>query len=285
MRSLDDKVVVITGAGSGIGRALAIQAARQGARIALSDVDDVGLAETARLSGARTVRTDRLDVRDRPAVAAYAASVAAEFGTVNVVINNAGVALTGNISDISYADFEWIIDTDFWGVVHGTKEFLPYLITSGDGHIVNISSLFGLLSIPGQSAYNAAKFAVRGFTEALRQEMLVAGHPVTVSCVHPGGIKTAIARNARASEGEDKAVLAEFFDRKLARMSADDAARVILRGMARRRPKIVVGLDARVLDLFVKVLGARYQRILASVTKGMMPKASSTQATKVKNVA
>jgi NAD(P)-dependent dehydrogenase (short-subunit alcohol dehydrogenase family) len=285
MRSLDSKVVVITGAGSGIGRALAIQAARQGARIALSDVDDVGLAETARLSGARTVRTDHLDVRDRPAVATYAASVAAEFGTVNVVINNAGVALTGNIADISYADFEWIIDIDFWGVVHGTKEFLPYLITSGDGHIVNISSVFGLLSIPGQSAYNAAKFAVRGFTEALRQEMLVAGHPVTVSCVHPGGIKTAIARNARASEGEDKAVVAEFFDRKLARMSADDAALVILRGMARRRPKIVVGLDARALDLFVKVLGARYQRIVASVTKLMMPKAASTQATKVKNVA
>jgi NAD(P)-dependent dehydrogenase (short-subunit alcohol dehydrogenase family) len=285
MISLDNKVVVITGAGSGIGRALAIQAARHGARIALSDVDEVGLAETARLSGAWTVRTDRLDVRDRAAVAAYAMSVADEFGTVNVVINNAGVALTGNVADVTYADFEWIIDIDFWGVVHGTKEFLPYLIASGDGHIVNVSSLFGLLSIPGQSAYNAAKFAVRGFTEALRQEMLVAGHPVTVSCVHPGGIKTAIARNARASEGEDQAVLAEFFDRKLARMTAEDAARVILAGMVRGRPKIVVGLDAKVLDLFVKLFGARYQGIVASVTKRMMPKAASSQPRNVRHVA
>jgi NADP-dependent 3-hydroxy acid dehydrogenase YdfG len=285
MKSLDDKVVVITGAGSGIGRALAMHAARQGARIALSDVDEVGLVETARLSGAKTVRTDRLDVRDRAAVAAYAKSVADDFGSVNVVINNAGVALTGNVTDVSYDDFEWIIDIDFWGVVHGTKEFLPYLIASGDGHVVNISSLFGPLSIPGQSAYNAAKFAVRGFTESLRQEMLVAGHPVRVSCVHPGGIKTAIARNARASDGEDQAMLADFFDRKLARTTADDAAQVIIAGLVRARPKIVVGLDAKVLDLFVKVFGARYQGIVASVTKRLMPKAVSTQANEVKEVA
>jgi NADP-dependent 3-hydroxy acid dehydrogenase YdfG len=285
MKSLDDKVVVITGAGSGIGRALAMHAARQGARIALSDVDEVGLVETARLSGAKTVRTDRLDVRDRAAVAAYAKSVADDFGSVNVVINNAGVALTGNVTDVSYDDFEWIIDIDFWGVVHGTKEFLPYLIASGDGHVVNISSLFGLLSIPGQSAYNAAKFAVRGFTESLRPEMLVAGHPVRVSCVHRGGIKTAIARNARASDGEDQAMLADFFDRKLARTTADDAAQVIIAGLVRARPKIVVGLDAKVLDLFVKVFGARYQGIVASVTKRLMPKAVSTQANEVKEVA
>jgi NAD(P)-dependent dehydrogenase (short-subunit alcohol dehydrogenase family) len=285
MKTLTDKVVVITGAGSGIGRALALNAARRGAKLALSDVDDVGLAETARLTGLATVRTDRLDVRDRAAVAAYAKSVADEFGVVNVVINNAGVALTGNVTDMTYDDFEWIVDIDFWGVVHGTKEFLPYLIAGGDGHIVNISSLFGLLSIPGQSAYNAAKFAVRGFTEALRQEMLIAGHPVQVSCVHPGGIKTSIARNARATEGEDQAALAEFFDRKLAKTTADKAAEVIIGGILHNRPKIVVGPDAKFLDLFVRLLGGRYQRVVATVTKRLMLKSTQSKQEKVREVA
>jgi NADP-dependent 3-hydroxy acid dehydrogenase YdfG len=285
MKTLTEKVVVITGAGSGIGRALALNAARRGARLALSDVDEVGLAETARLTGLAKVRTDRLDVRDRVAVTAYAKSVANEFGAVNVVINNAGVALTGNVTDLTYADFEWIVDIDFWGVVHGTKEFLPYLIAGGDGHIVNISSLFGLLSIPGQSAYNAAKFAVRGFTEALRQEMLIAGHPVQVSCVHPGGVKTSIARNARATEGEDQAALAEFFDRTLAKTTADKAAEVIISGVLHNRPKIVVGPDAKFLDLFVRLLGARYQRVVATITKRMMPKPTHSKQEKVRDVA
>ncbi len=122
---------------------------------------------------------------------AYAASVREELGRVNVIVNNAGVALHGDFEETSYEDFEWIMDVDFWGVVQGTKEFLPHLIESGDGHVVNVSSLFGLLGMPGQTAYNSAKFAVRGFTEALRQEMILAKHPVQVTCVHPGGIKTA----------------------------------------------------------------------------------------------
>lgn len=267
MTSLAGKVVVITGAASGIGRALAVAAAGQGARLALSDIDLAGLAETARLLGGAPVRTDQLDVRDRAAMADYAASVAADFGAVHVVINNAGVALTGDLLDVGYPDFEWVMDVNFWGVVNGTKEFLPYLIASGDGYLVNLSSVFGLLSVPRQSAYNAAKFAVRGLTESVRQEMLAAGHPVRVSCVHPGGIRTSIARNSRVAPGEDHAALAEFFDRKLARTSADRAAAVILTGMLAGKPRILVGTDAKVLQALVTVLGARYQRVVAGVAR------------------
>ena len=271
MTSLAGKVVVITGAGSGIGRALALGAAAHGARLALSDIDPAGLAQTAQLLDGATVRTDPLDVRDREAVAAYAASVAAEFGTVHVVINNAGVALTGDLLAVSYSDFQWVLDVNFWGVVHGTKEFLPYLIASGDGHLVNMSSLFGLLSVPRQSAYNAAKFAVRGFTESVRQEMLAAGHPVRVSCVHPGGVKTAIVRNSRVAPGEDHAALVEFFDRRLALTSADRAAAAILAGVLAGKPRILVGMDAKALHLLVTVLGARYQRLSAGVVARLTP--------------
>jgi NAD(P)-dependent dehydrogenase (short-subunit alcohol dehydrogenase family) len=270
---LRDKVVVVTGAASGIGRALAVDAAGRGAVLALSDVDAAGLDETSRLVREATgqqVRIDKLDVRDRAAWAEYAASVVADLGGVNVVVNNAGVALSGDVDKVSHEQFEFLVDVDFWGVVHGTKAFLPHLIASGDGHVVNISSLFGLLSVPGQSAYNAAKFAVRGFTEALRQEMLVAGHPVQVHCVHPGGIKTAIARNAAAAEGVDARGNAEFFDRKLAKTSPEKAARVILDGMLAGRPRILVGTDAKVLDAFVRLTGAGYQRVVAKVLSGRM---------------
>jgi NAD(P)-dependent dehydrogenase (short-subunit alcohol dehydrogenase family) len=274
MRTLTDKVVVITGAGSGIGRALALGAAARGAVLALSDVDAAGLDETASLVRQRTTRevhTALLDVRDRAAMRAYAEATHQRFGRVNVVVNNAGVALHGNFEEVEYEDFEWVMDVDFWGVVHGTKEFLPYLVASGDGHVVNISSLFGLLGMPGQTAYNSAKFAVRGLTEALRQEMLIAGHPVEVTCVHPGGIKTAIARNARATAGEDKETFADFFDRRLARMPADRAAEVILAGVLANRPRIVVGADAKVLDGLVRLLGARYQRAVARISSRALP--------------
>jgi NAD(P)-dependent dehydrogenase (short-subunit alcohol dehydrogenase family) len=275
MRTLTDKVVVITGAGSGIGRALAVGAAARGAVLALSDVDATGLEDTASLVRQQTTRevhTALLDVRDRAAVRTYAAETQERFDRVNVVVNNAGVALHGNFEEVEYEDFEWVMDVDFWGVVHGTKEFLPYLISSGDGHLVNISSLFGLLGMPGQTAYNSAKFAVRGLTEALRQEMLIAGHPVEVTCVHPGGIKTAIARNARATAGEDKQTFADFFDRKLARMPAGKAAEVILDGVLANRPRIVVGTDAKVLDGLVRLFGARYQRVVARVSDRVLPR-------------
>jgi NADP-dependent 3-hydroxy acid dehydrogenase YdfG len=269
--SVAGKLVVITGAGSGIGRALAQHLAGRGARLALSDLDAAGLAETVALLGDAEVRSDRLDVRDRAAMAAYAASVAEQFGGVDVVINNAGVALTGSVLGMSYADLEWVLDIDFWGVVHGSKEFLPYLIASGDGILVNLSSLFGLLAVPGQSAYNAAKFAVRGFTESLRQEMLAARLPVRVCCVHPGGIKTAIARNARVAEGEDQAALADFFDSRLAKTSAERAAEIIIAGMLAGKPRILVGSDAKVLDLLVRLLGSRYQALVAAATRRQVP--------------
>jgi NAD(P)-dependent dehydrogenase (short-subunit alcohol dehydrogenase family) len=271
MKSVAGKVVVITGAGSGIGRALAQRLAARGARLALSDVDSLGLAETVSTLSGSEVRSDLLDVRDRDAMARYAASVAEDFSGVDVVINNAGVALTGTVLGMSYADLEWVLDIDFWGVVHGSKEFLPYLIASGDGILVNLSSLFGLLAVPGQSAYNAAKFAVRGFTESLRQEMLASRLPVRVCCVHPGGIRTAIARNARVAEGEDQAALAEFFDSHLAKTSADRAAEIIEAGMLAGKPRILIGPDARALDLLVRLLGARYQRLLAAMSRRRVP--------------
>ncbi|MBN9620881.1 MAG: SDR family NAD(P)-dependent oxidoreductase [Actinobacteria bacterium] len=274
MTELQGKVAVVTGAGSGIGRALACELGRRGASVAISDVDEIGLAETAKqlsVIGARVHET-RLDVTDRPAVLRYADEVAAEFGQVNIVINNAGIAFTGDIEKMTFEQIERVMDVDFWGVVNGTKAFLPHLIASGDGHVVNISSLFGLLAVPGQSAYNAAKFAVRGFTEALRQEMLVNGHPVRVTCVHPGGIKTAIARNAGAVEGEDAAQLAAFFDAKLAKTTPESAAKTILRSVTGNRPRSVVGLDAKILDALVRVTGPGYQRIVTLFARRTMPK-------------
>jgi NADP-dependent 3-hydroxy acid dehydrogenase YdfG len=274
MKTLDDKVVVITGAASGIGRALALDCAARGSLLALSDVDEAGLAETVDLAknvGAREVHAARLDVSDRTGFASYAAEVAEHFGRVNVVVNNAGVALTGDVEDLGYDDMDWIVGINFWGVVHGTKEFLPHLIASGDGHVVNISSLFGLISVPGQSLYNATKYAVRGFSEALREEMLMTGHPVGVTVVHPGGIKTAIARNSRAVEQVDQEATARLFDKKLARMTPERAAQVIVRAVLKDQARCLVGLDAHALHHFAKLTGSRYQDVVASATRRMMP--------------
>ena len=274
MKDFDGKVVVITGAGSGIGRALAQNLATRGARLAVSDVNDIGLAETVALlqaAGAREVRSDHLDVADRAAFAAYAEAVVAHFGRVNVVVNNAGVALAGDLLDLEYADMDWIMGINFWGVVHGTKELLPHLIASGDGHLVNISSLFGLVSMPGQSMYNAAKYAVRGLSEAVREEMLVAGHPVGVTVVHPGGIKTAIARNARYSAAEDGVESAKRFDEKLAKMTPERAAEIIVAGIEKEKARVLVGLDAHAVHHLAKLTGSRYQDIVARGAKKVMP--------------
>jgi short-subunit dehydrogenase len=266
MKSFDGRVVAITGAGSGIGRALAVDLAGRGALLALSDIDPAGLAETvdlAKSAGAREVRSDIVDVSSRPAVDAWAADVVGQLGRVNVLVNNAGVSLTGEFADLEVDDMEWIVGINFWGVVYGTRAFLPHLIASGEGHVVTMSSLFGLLSIPGQSLYNATKYAVRGFSESLREEMLTAGHPVGVTVVHPGGIKTAIARSARVSWREDPAEFARMFDERLAKMPPDRAAEIILRGVSRGKPRVLVGLDAHVLHQFARVVGARYQDVVA----------------------
>lgn len=261
------KVAVITGAGSGIGQALAIALARSGASVAISDIDTEGLAVTAEQAQAygATVRTDRLDVTEREAFQEYADNVMAHFGTVHQVYNNAGIAFSGTIEITQFKDIERIMDVDFWGVVNGTKIFLPHLIASGDGHVITISSIFGLFSVPSQAAYNSAKFAVRGFNEALRQEMLQAKHPVKVTTVHPGGIKTAIARNATAADGLDQKKIADSFD-KLARTSPQRAADIILRGVAKGQARVLVGADAKALDLIVRVTGSGYQRLFSSVT-------------------
>jgi hypothetical protein len=270
VRTLDDKVVAITGAGGGIGRALAVHAGDLGAVLALSDWDETGLAETARLVRTRTgkeSRTDRLDVRDRRAMHDYAASVRHEFDRVNAVVNNAGVTLLGRFEEVDHDDFRWVMDVDFWGVVHGTEAFLPHLVESGDGHVVNISSLFGLMGMPGQTAYNSAKFAVRGFTEALRQEMLADRRPVQVTCVHPGGVRTGIVRNARSTATTDRAEVARHFDARLARTTPERAAEIIVAGMVAHRPRVLVGNDAKVLDAVVRVIGPRYQRAVALVSR------------------
>jgi NAD(P)-dependent dehydrogenase (short-subunit alcohol dehydrogenase family) len=259
------RTAVVTGAASGIGRALTWELAARGATLAISDVDDDGLGETAkraRQMGA-TIRCDRLDVTDRDAVLRYADT----FDDVHLVINNAGIAFTGDVIQLAFTDIERVMDVDFWGVVHGTKAFLPHLIASGDGTLVNVSSVLGLLAAPSQGAYNAAKFAVRGFTEALRQEMLVAGHPVRVICVHPGGVKTPIARNAGAAEGRDAAALSAFFDQRVARTSPERAARTIMRAAERGRARVLVGPDAHVLDILVRLAGPAYQRVGAALAK------------------
>ena len=276
MKQIRDKVVVITGAGSGIGRALALNLATRGARLALSDVNLDGLAQTvsaARLCGAGEVISDALDVADRAAFEEYAAHVIAHFGVVNVVINNAGVALSGRINDLEWTDIDWIIGIDFWGVVHGTKFFLPALIDSGDAHIINISSLFGLVSMPDQGFYNAAKYAVRGFTEALREEMLIDGHRVGVTSVHPGGIKTAVARSARVSAKDDQAATAKLFDEKMARMEPEKAAEIIVtHGLLKRKARVLVGIDAHLIHAFGKFTGSKYQDIVALGARRVMPK-------------
>lgn len=264
MTSIPGKVAVVTGAASGIGRALSVELARRGARLAISDVDMTGLAETEALVreiGAE-VKTDHLDVSQRELVLTYANDVQAHFGVVNLVFNNAGIAFTGDIEQMSFKEIDRVMDVDFGGVVAGTKAFLPHVITSGDGHIVNISSIFGLFSVPTQSAYNAAKFAVRGFTEALRQEMKLRKHPVQVTTVHPGGIKTNIVNNATSVEGHDNDKLAADFNAKLARTTPEKAANVILKGVEKNKAKVLIGADAVVLDSMVRVLGSKYQPLV-----------------------
>lgn len=269
MKNLQQKVAVITGAGSGIGRALAQELACAGSRLALSDVNEQGLQQTVALcrSLGAEVRGYILDVADRDAVYAHAAEVLRDFGGVNLVVNNAGVALSAKIEELVWSDFEWLMGINFWGVTYGTQAFLPHLIASGDGHVVNISSVFGLVGIPKQGAYNAAKFAVRGYTEALRLEMRMQNHPVQVSCVHPGGIRTNIARAARKGESDRDRDLGRDFD-KLAMTTPERAAQIIVRGILRDRGRILVGPDAGLFELLQRLLGIHYQPLVRRLMRG-----------------
>lgn len=266
MQSLSGKVAVITGAASGIGQALATRLAAEGCHLALADIDLAQLernAETLR-GGATRFSWHALDVAERAAVHAFAERVLSEHGRADLIINNAGVAVSQTIEALDYDDFEWLMNINFWGVVHGSKAFLPHLLKQGSGHIVNLSSIFGIVSLPSQGAYNASKFAVRGFTESLRQE--VAGRGVAVSCVHPGAIKTNIARSARFYLGIDGSADAERalhnFDR-LARTSAAMAAEAIVAGIKTGKPRILVGADARLLDRLQRLLPTAYPQVLA----------------------
>jgi NADP-dependent 3-hydroxy acid dehydrogenase YdfG len=275
MEGFAGKIAVVTGAGSGIGQALAIELARSGASVAISDVNTEGLAvteERLKAIGA-PVKSDRLDVTEREAFELYADAVKEHFGKVNQIYNNAGIAFAGDIEVTEFKDIEKVMDVDFWGVVNGTKVFLPHLIESGDGHVINVSSVFGLFSVPGQAAYNAAKFAVRGFTEALRQEMELAGHPVKVTTVHPGGIKTNIVRNMTAVDSVDKKKLTKTFDKRLANTSPEKAARIILDGVRKNKARVLVGPDATALDLIVRITGSGYHRLFSTVMSRMVPEA------------
>ena len=273
MQGFAGKVAVVTGAGSGIGQALAVELGRSGAKVAISDVDTEGLQQTEEQLKAigASVKADRLDVTEREAFLLYADAVKEHFGKVNQIYNNAGIAFTGDVEASQFKDIERVMDVDFWGVVNGTKAFLPHLIASGDGHVINVSSVFGLFAVPGQAAYNSAKFAVRGFTEALRQEMIAARHPVGVTTVHPGGIKTAIARNATAVEGLDPDELAKLFDKRLAHTSPEAAARTILDAVRKNKARVLVGVDAKVLDALVRMAGPAYPRLFGPVVGRIMP--------------
>lgn len=269
MEGFAGKVCVITGAGSGIGQALALELGRSGAKLAISDVDLEGLATTEEQLKAIgvQVKADRLDVTERESFLLYADAVKAHFGVVHQIYNNAGIAFNGDVTATEFKDLERVMDVDYWGVVNGTKAFLPHLIESGDGHVVNVSSLFGLLSVPGQAAYNSAKFAVRGFTEALRMEMLVRNHPVAVTAVHPGGIKTSIATNSTSAEGVNHDTMIEFFNKYLLNTSAPKAAKIILTAVRKKKARVLVGPDAKGLDIVVRLTGSGYQRGLATLMR------------------
>lgn len=270
MRDLEGKVVAITGAGSGIGRALAQTFAAEGARLALSDIDEAAVTTTAAaLPGALA---HRVDVGDRDAIAAWATDINERFGRINLIVNNAGIALSGTVAALTLADYEQVMRVNFWGVVHGTQIFLPHLEASGEGHIVNISSVFGLTAQPFLSAYNASKFAVRGFTESLRQELDLARSCVSATCVHPGGIRTAIVRSARMDESVARATgrstdeTAREFERLFIN-TPEAAARAIVRGVRHNRRRVLIGPDARVFDVCQRLMPAAYQRITTGIVR------------------
>jgi short-subunit dehydrogenase len=272
--SHENRVTVVTGAASGLGRALAIELAGKGAVLELSDVDATGLEQTAaRCRDLGTaVTTHLVDVSDHDAVSTFARDVVAEHGAVRMVINNAGIALAAQATEQHLVDIHRVLDVNLRGVINGTQAFLPALEASGDGRLVNISSVFGLVPMPYNSAYNASKFAVRGYTEAVAIELDISGAPITVTCVHPGGIATNIAANAQSTPGNEQ-LLASF--ETLLRMPPERAARIVLQGVARRRRRVLVGADAWGLHVGSLVLGHRFQHLVAGVARRNLPSWSS----------
>jgi short-subunit dehydrogenase len=261
-------VAVVTGAGSGIGRALAQQLDTENYELVLSDISAPGLAETqAALKRKATLHT--LDVSRRPEVEQMAKDTISRFGRVDLVINNAGVAVDSTINEVSYEDFEWLFGINFWGVVYGTKAFLPKMLEQKSGTIVNISSVFGLISVPRQGTYNAAKFAVRGFTEALWAEL--DGTGVSAVSVHPGGIKTNIARKARVViPGMDQAAAQKQIERtfdKLARTTPEAAAATIMRGVYEKKRRVLIGPDAHAIHLLSRLMPDTYTQFVMKLDR------------------
>ena len=275
MKSFAGKVAAITGAGSGIGRELAIELGQRGGHLALSDVNPTALAETAACCKGFDVQVTvaSVDVANRAQVYRWAETVVQDHGQVNLIFNNAGVGLASTLEEVSYEDFEWLMGINFWGVVYGTKAFLPHLRASGAGHVVNISSVFGIQAAAANGSYSAAKFAVRGFTEALRQELELMNAPVSATCVYPGGIKTNIARDARYSSniaalGLDVQASRKAFEASFI-TSPEAAARSILRGVQRNQRRVLVGLDAYVIDLCARVAPAGSQRLMMALARSL----------------
>lgn len=270
MRELSGKIVVLTGAASGIGRALALALEKEGAVLELADKDEAGLVETqAVMEGADAV-TRVLDVADEAAYDDWAADIMARRGQVDIVVNNAGVAMAAGANTMSHEDLAWLMGINFWGVVYGTRSFLPQMLERNSGHIVNISSIFGLFGVSGQSAYCAAKFAVRGYSESVRVELDGTGVKMTV--VHPGGIKTNIARNIRnriqragAPTGDE---LAASFDAS-APTTAHKAAAVILAGIKKDKPRVLIGYDALFVDILSRLMPAKFPIWISRRNRGI----------------
>lgn len=264
MKNIEGRVMVITGAASGIGRALAIRAAAGKTRLTLVDRDAAGLARTAeQCHEAPDIKILRVDVTHREEVEAAARDVVAHFGCVDIVVNNAGVSSSGLIQELTYETLQWTIDTNFWGMVHGTKAFLPHLLARSQANLVNISSVYGLIGVPAQAAYCASKFAVRGFTEAVRQDLC--GTSIAVTIVFPGGVRTQIVRNSRTDSSLPLAAQERIRQRIEAsfRNSPEDAAEAILRGIRRNAPRVLIGAEARTIDLLARLRPESYDSVVA----------------------
>jgi NAD(P)-dependent dehydrogenase (short-subunit alcohol dehydrogenase family) len=276
MRNLKNKVTAITGAGSGIGRMLAVHLAAESCHLAISDVNETGLKETEKLIGKGVkISTHIVDVSRQDQVVRFAKEAEAHHGGIDIIINNAGVALGDFLETVPIEDFEWLMGINFWGVVYGTMAFLPYLRKRPEGHIVNISSINGIVSNPNNGPYSASKYAVRGYTETLIQEMK--GTNIGVSCVHPGGIKTNIAKNTKVNKtyySISSKQAAELYDKEVFRTTAEKAARVIINGIKRNQQRVMVGNDAKILDLFMRLFPQTSVNITAIVAKHMAKKYS-----------